>query len=97
MSFSSKPWNYFLYFLYVEGALQKTIGRRMTERYVFLFDGQIILTKPNTKRSSVTALIGEYKLKERFHIRKIDIHDLEDTDGKWARGKSFSIDLWLWK
>ena len=53
----------------------------MTERYVFLFDGLIILTKQNTKRSSVTGPVGDYKLKEKFQMRKVDIIDKEDTDG----------------
>jgi len=57
------------------------IGKRMTDRYVFLFDGLIILTKQNVKRSSVTGPVGDYKLKEKFYIRKIDISDREDTDG----------------
>lgn len=54
----------------------------MTERYVFLFDGLIILTKQNTKRSSVTGPVGDYKLKEKFQMRKVDIIDKEDTEGK---------------
>ena len=54
----------------------------MTERYVFLFDGLIILTKQNTKRSSVTGPVGDYKLKEKFQMRKVDIIDKEDTDGR---------------
>ncbi len=53
----------------------------MTERYVFLFDGLIILTKQNTKRSSVTGPVGDYKLKEKFQIRKVDVADKEDSDG----------------
>lgn len=64
----------------MEGSLQKMIGKRMTDRYVFLFDGLIILTKQNVKRSSVTGPVGDYKLKEKFYIRKIDIIDREDTD-----------------
>ena len=53
----------------------------MTERYVFLFDGLIILTKQNTKRSSVTGPVGDYKLKEKFQMRKVDIIDKDDTEG----------------
>ncbi len=56
-------------------------GRRTTERYVFLFDGLIILTKQNTKRSSVTGPVGDYKLKEKYAMSKVDIQDKEDTDG----------------
>ena len=71
----------FHWFLFAEGALYKYAGRRMAERYVLLFDNLIILTKVNTRRGSVTGPIGEYKLKEKFNIRKIDIADREDSEG----------------
>ena len=61
----------------------KYAGRRLAERYIFLFDGLIILTKQNTKRSSVTGPVGDYKLKEKFNIRKVDVADREDSDGEW--------------
>jgi son of sevenless-like protein len=64
-----------------EGVLQKHANKRLTERYVFLFDCLIIFTKLNTKRSSVTGPVGDYKLKEKFNIRKIDVADREDTEG----------------
>ena len=48
-----------------------------------LFDGLIVLTKQNPKRTSVTGPVPEYKLKEKFNIRKIDIVDREDNEGKW--------------
>jgi len=67
----------------VEGALQKVIGRRLTDRYVFLFDGLIIFTKQNKSRISVTGPVGDYKLKEKYHVRLLDITDRDDTDGKW--------------
>ena len=67
--------------LLTEGTLFKYTGKRMTERYVFLFDGLIILTKQNTKRSSVTGPVGDYKLKEKFQMRKVDIIDKDDTEG----------------
>lgn len=60
----------------------KHANRRLTERYVFLFDCLIIFTKLNTKRSSVTGPVGDYKLKEKFNIRKIDVADREDTEGE---------------
>ena len=59
--------------------LQKYVGKRPTDRYVFLFDGLIILTKQNLKRSSVTGPQGDYKLKEKFMFRRLDvIIDRED-------------------
>jgi son of sevenless len=67
--------------LSVEGPLQKFAGRRYTDRYVFLFDGLIILTKQNLKRISVTGPSAEYKLKEKFQMRKVDIVDREDAEG----------------
>jgi len=64
-----------------EGALQKAVGRRLTDRYVFLFDGLIILTKQKS-RISVTGPVGDYKLKEKYHVRLLDITDRDDTDGR---------------
>ena len=54
-----------------------------TERYVFLFDGLIIFTKQNLRgRSSVTGSnTGEYKLKEKFNMRRIDVADRDESEG----------------
>jgi len=71
-----------LFWFLTEGGLQKVVGRRQTDRYVFLFDGLIILTKQNKSRISVTGPVGEYKLKEKYHVRLLDITDRDDTDGK---------------
>lgn len=59
----------------------KYAGKRLTERYVFLFDCLIIFTKQNTKRSSVTGPVGDYKFKEKFNIRKIEVVDRDDSEG----------------
>ncbi|XP_037073475.1 son of sevenless homolog 2-like [Pollicipes pollicipes] len=64
-----------------EGVLGKLGGgRKLTERHVFLFDGLIVLCKPNSRRSSVTGPVAEFRLKEKFQIRKIEIKDREDGD-----------------
>uniref|UniRef100_T1J9K9 Ras-GEF domain-containing protein n=1 Tax=Strigamia maritima TaxID=126957 RepID=T1J9K9_STRMM len=55
-------------------------GKRLTERHVFLFDGLIIMCKQNNRRTSVTGPVGEFRLKEKYFIRKIEIIDREDTD-----------------
>lgn len=64
-------------------------GRRVTDRKALLFDGLLVLCKPSGgKRVSVTVAAvhpahqGELRLKERFFIRKVDIIDREDTEGK---------------
>lgn len=70
-------------------------GRRLTERKALLFDGLLVLCKPTgSKRVSVTVAAGivavgghsthqgELRLKERLFIRKVDIIDREDTEGK---------------
>lgn len=59
-------------------------GKRLTERRGFLFDGLFMLCKPNSRRqSSVHQNHPECKLKERFFIRKVEIIDLPDTEGKF--------------
>ncbi|XP_063927452.1 protein son of sevenless [Zophobas morio] len=61
--------------------LKVSSGKRLTERRVFLFDGLLILCKPNTRRqSSVHQNHAECRLKERFFIRKVEIIDHQDTD-----------------
>ncbi|XP_067682019.1 son of sevenless homolog 1-like [Haliotis asinina] len=66
----------------MDGILTKYTSRRPSERYVFLFDGLIILCKKNlnARRSSGTVSIPEYKLKEKYFVRKVEILDKEDTE-----------------
>lgn len=69
-------------FIY-EGQIGKVgAGKRLTERYAFLFDGLLLLCKASGhgRRSSAASPGGEYRLKEKFFIRKVEILDREDTD-----------------
>ena len=83
--------------MFTEDTLKKVAsnGRRLTERKALLFDGLLVLCKPTgSKRVSVTVAAGivavgghsthqgELRLKERLFIRKVDIIDREDTEGK---------------
>ena len=52
---------------------------------MFLFDAMMILTKQNMKRSSVTGPVGDYKLKEKFNMRKVNVCDKEDVDNSGKR------------
>lgn len=63
--------------------MKHTRGKN-TERHVFLFDALIVLCKQNLRRTSVSQPQGEFKLKEKFNIRKIEVRDKEDCDGKMA-------------
>ena len=57
-----------------EGLIGKVgAGKRLTERYAFLFDGLLLLCKPcgHGRRSSAASPSGEYRLKEKFFIRKV--------------------------
>lgn len=73
----------------MDGQLGKVSGSsarsgRLTERHVFLFDGLMVLCKSNTKRSSMTVAVtgqnqADWRLKEKYLIRNILIHDREDN------------------
>ncbi|XP_055544127.1 protein son of sevenless-like isoform X2 [Wyeomyia smithii] len=53
-------------------------GKRQTERKVFLFDGLLVLCK--TRRQIVPGNNYEFRLKERFFMRKVEIIDRPDTE-----------------
>lgn len=56
-------------------------GKRNTERKLFLFDGLLVLCKANTRKQTVTGATNyDFRLKERFFMRKVDIIDRHDTD-----------------
>ncbi|XP_018566397.1 protein son of sevenless [Anoplophora glabripennis] len=55
-------------------------NKRLTDRRVFLFDGLMILCKSNSRRQSSAHQNPEYRLKERFFIRKVEIIDHQDTE-----------------
>jgi len=66
-----------------EGPLCKLVpgGKKgFTDRFLFLFDSLLVSTKQNA-RHSIPGLTGaEYRLKEKFFLRKVEIKDLEDTE-----------------
>lgn len=73
-------------FCLADGVLMKfTKGKntkgKNTERHVFLFDALIVLCKQNLRRTSTSTPQGEYKLKEKFNIRQIEVRDKVDNDG----------------
>lgn len=57
-------------------------GKRLTERKVYLFDGLLVLCKANSRRQTVSVGTTNYdfRLKEKFFMRKVEIHDRSDTD-----------------
>ncbi len=66
-----------------EDTLMKLVsGKRNTERKVFLFDGLLVLCKANTKKQTVSGVTNNYdfRMKERFFMRKVDIIDRVDSD-----------------
>lgn len=65
-----------------EDTLQKLAsGKRITERKVYLFDGLLVLCKANRRPAvSVSTTNYEFRLKERFFMRRLEIHDRNDVD-----------------
>ncbi|KAK7074473.1 Son of sevenless 1 [Halocaridina rubra] len=66
----------------LEGDLLKlgATGKKQTERHVFLFDGLIVLCKSNNRKASAAGQVGEYRYKEKFLTRMVEILDREDTE-----------------
>ena len=74
--------------LCADRALSKQVGRKWSERHVFLFDSLIIVCKlnsTNSRRTSGSGSLVEYKFKEKYFIRKVQVVDVEDTDGTMPR------------
>lgn len=72
-----------IYFVVAEDVLGKVgSGKRVAERKVYLFDGLMLLCKPNMKRqvNSANSQVYEYRLKEKFFMRRVEINDRSDTD-----------------
>ncbi|XP_041971134.1 protein son of sevenless isoform X2 [Aricia agestis] len=60
-------------------------GKRIAERRAFLFDGLLLLCKPITSLVAVNSAAGtggaqQLKLKEKLHIRKLELVDRPDAD-----------------
>ncbi|CDW56550.1 son of sevenless 2 [Trichuris trichiura] len=58
----------------------RTRAHKTTERFVFLFDGVIVFCKPSPSRRSVGPG-SEYRLKEFYLTRKIEVLEHDDADG----------------
>uniref|UniRef100_A0A5S6QYQ6 Ras-GEF domain-containing protein n=1 Tax=Trichuris muris TaxID=70415 RepID=A0A5S6QYQ6_TRIMR len=58
---------------------QRPRAHKTTERFVFLFDGVIVFCKPSPSRRSVGPG-SEYRLKEFYLTRKIEVLEHEDAD-----------------
>ncbi|XP_043930223.1 son of sevenless homolog 2 [Protopterus annectens] len=64
--------------LIMEGTLMQVGAKH--ERHIFLFDGLMISCKVNHGQSRLpSSSSGEYKVKEKFHMRKVQIIDKDDT------------------
>ncbi|CAD5123376.1 DgyrCDS11732 [Dimorphilus gyrociliatus] len=69
----------------MEGRLNKWFGKqRVKERYLFLFDGVLIVAKQQIKKLNVipSGEQLEYRFKEKFYPKKgMDLQDLKDDKG----------------
>ncbi|XP_072171544.1 son of sevenless homolog 2-like [Diadema setosum] len=53
--------------------------KQNTERHIFLFDSMIVCCKLNTRRS-VSSSSPEYRFKERYNLRKVNVVDRQDAE-----------------
>jgi len=77
-----------------EGLIGKVgAGKRPTERYAFLFDGLLLLCKASGhgRRSSAASPGCEYRLKEKFFIRKVEILDRRDEPDSDLPRNAFEV------
>ncbi|XP_027008983.1 son of sevenless homolog 1 isoform X1 [Tachysurus fulvidraco] len=66
----------------MEGTLTRVGAKH--ERYIFLFDGLMICCKSNHGQPRLPgASAAEYRLKEKFFMRKIQINDKDDKEGEY--------------
>ena len=71
------------YYYFSEDTLSKLgSGKRITERKVYLFDGLIVLCKSIAKKQTVSTGASNYdfRLKEKFFMRRVEIIDRTDTE-----------------
>ncbi|XP_048103346.1 son of sevenless homolog 1-like isoform X3 [Alosa alosa] len=66
----------------MEGALTRVGAKH--ERHIFLFDGLMICCKSNHGQPRLPgASTAEYRLKEKFFMRKVQINDKDDKEGEY--------------
>ncbi|ODM97917.1 Protein son of sevenless [Orchesella cincta] len=74
--------SYFNEFMLEDNFQKLGSGRKPSERHAYLFDAFICLCKPNYRRTSVVTggTQFDYRLKEYFHLTKVEVRDKEDTE-----------------
>uniref|UniRef100_A0A9J8CXS0 Son of sevenless homolog 1 (Drosophila) n=1 Tax=Cyprinus carpio carpio TaxID=630221 RepID=A0A9J8CXS0_CYPCA len=66
----------------MEGTLTRVGAKH--ERHIFLFDGLMICCKSNHGQPRLPgASAAEYRLKEKFFMRKVQINDKDDKEGEY--------------